>query len=88
MAFPTQEQLIALHDQWEPECSQKEPSYRHATCVICGHAVNRMWHLWLNHESAVTGRLVTKELHMCWLCMAKEFGEYPEGISESDVITR
>lgn len=73
----SQEELIRLHDQWEPECSNKEPAYRPATCVVCARPMTSMWHLWLNHESAVTGRLVTKELHMCLVC-GEGYGLHPE----------
>jgi hypothetical protein len=79
-----QEVLIALHDRWEPECSQSEPSYRAATCVDCAQPMDRMWHVWLNHESSVTGRLVTKELHFCSECGPKYGLEYGAAQARED----
>lgn len=66
-----QKVLIALHDQWEPECSAKQPEFREATCAGCGRKVRKMWHVWLNHRSGITRRKVTKEIHLCRRCGAK-----------------
>ena len=66
-----QKVLIALHDRWEPECSNKEPAYREATCVVCARPMRKMWHVWLNHRSGITRRKVTKELHFCRQCGRK-----------------
>ena len=63
-----QKVLIELHDRWEPECSQKEPAYRAATCVVCARPMRKMFHVWLNHRSKITRRKVTKELHFCRKC--------------------
>lgn len=63
-----QEVLIVLHDRHEPVASQSPISYRPATCVVCDRPMTSMFHVWLNHESQVTGRLVTKELHFCLGC--------------------
>ena len=67
----SQQTLIELHDKYEPKVSESLPTFRMATCVECGWRMVEMWHVWLNHESAVTGRQVTKELHFCKDCGQK-----------------
>jgi hypothetical protein len=75
----TQRELVALADHWEPEASSSPPGFRLARCVICGHRMIRMWHLWV-HDGGYK-----KEVHCCRYCgKARHFApllsdEMPDG---------
>ena len=57
-----QAELLRLANQWEPEASKSEPTFRQACCVQCGRPMLEMWHVWL-HEGGFK-----KEVHLCWEC--------------------
>jgi HNH endonuclease len=58
----SQEELLKLANQYEPQASSSPPSYRQATCVKCGKKMIYMWHLWLKEGG------FKKECHMCFDC--------------------
>ena len=61
----SQETLLELANKHEPAASQSLPSYRAATCVVCGKTMHKMWHCWLN----IGG--FKKEIHLCRKCGIK-----------------
>jgi hypothetical protein len=60
--YISQNELLELANKHEPEASQSPPTFREATCVKCGAAMEQMWHLWL-HDGGFK-----KEIHMCAHC--------------------
>ncbi len=51
-----------MADSHEPEASRSEPTFRMATCVVCGRSMVKMWHLWTDTHG------FKKEVHMCRKC--------------------
>lgn len=62
----SQRALYWLAMRWEPSASASPPSYRRATCVVCGKPMWRMWHLWISYHDH--GTRFIKEIHMCRRC--------------------
>ena len=58
----SQNELRRLADKHEPQASASPPSFRMATCVVCGRRMVWMWHLWLRDGG------FKKEVHLCRRC--------------------
>lgn len=66
----SQKELMRLAENHEPSASESAPSYRKATCVICGKPMVEMWHLWLKYVDSKKQKWV-KEIHLCKDCGKK-----------------